>query len=51
VGEEVKIFGSWTGTQLRQALAQDWRTFGSYRNALAIIQAAFVQEHFSTAHS
>jgi DNA helicase-2/ATP-dependent DNA helicase PcrA len=51
VGEEVKNIRLLDrGTQLRQALAQDWRTFGSYRNALAIIQAAFVQEHFSTAH-
>jgi DNA helicase-2/ATP-dependent DNA helicase PcrA len=51
VGEEVKNIRLLDrGRQLRQALAQDWRTFGSYRNALAIIQAAFVQEHFSTAH-
>ncbi len=37
------------GTQLRQALALDWRTFGAYRNALAITQAAFVREHFASA--
>jgi len=36
------------GTQLRQALSQDWRDHGSYRNALAIIRQAFVQEHLST---
>jgi ATP-dependent DNA helicase UvrD/PcrA len=36
------------GTELRQALSQDWRDSGAYRNALAIIRRAFVQEHFST---
>ena len=36
------------GTQFRQALAQDWRTFGAYRNALAITRQSFVQEHFAT---
>jgi DNA helicase II / ATP-dependent DNA helicase PcrA len=37
------------GTVLRQALSQDWRTNSSYRNALAIVQQAFVQEHFARA--
>lgn len=38
------------GTQLRQGLAQDWRDFGRYRNALAITQQSFVQDHFATTH-
>lgn len=38
------------GTQLRQGLAQDWRDFGRYRNALAITRQSFVQEHFASAH-
>lgn len=33
--------------QLHQQLAQDWRD-NEYRNALTVVQQAFVQEHFST---
>jgi len=36
------------GTQLRQELSQNWRDFGSYKDALSITQRAFVREHFST---
>lgn len=38
------------GTLLRDALAQDWRQFGAYKNALAITRNAFVQEHFATSY-
>ncbi len=36
------------GTQLRQALSQDWRDNGKYLNALSITRQAYVQEHFSS---
>lgn len=38
------------GGQLRQGLAQDWRDNGTYANSHKIVQQAFVQEHFATAH-
>lgn len=41
----VRLLGR--GTQLRQALAQDWRSFGGYRNAVSIVRNSFVQQHFS----
>ena len=36
------------GTQLRQALSQDWRDNGAYFNALSITRQSYMQEHFST---
>ena len=38
------------GSELRQALALEWRTFGSYKNALAITRIAFIQEHFASSN-
>jgi DNA helicase II / ATP-dependent DNA helicase PcrA len=43
----VRLLGR--GTQLRQSLAQDWRSVGGYRNAVLIVRNAFVQQHFSNA--
>lgn len=42
----IRILGR--GSQLRQALSEDWRENRGYDNALTIVRQAFVQEHFST---
>ena len=42
----IRILGR--GTQLRQALTQDWRDNSSYPNALTIARQAFMREHVST---
>ncbi len=36
------------GTLLRRELSEDWRNNGGYINARAIVERAFVQQHFST---
>jgi len=38
------------GTQLRQALSQDWRDHGAYASAVNIVRQTFVQQHFAMAH-
>jgi DNA helicase II / ATP-dependent DNA helicase PcrA len=39
------------GSELRQALTQDWRSSGQFRNALSIVRQSFVRDHFASANS